>query len=139
MASASYNVTVQVASTAGGTYTTMGGVNDVSLSLGRTLVDVSEMNGSDDFTKRLAALKDTPITVSGFYDPADTAFGHLRSNFDDPASNQAHVKIFTDGTTRSVGFQVQVLVESLEISASADGAQELSVNLQSAGDLSFLP
>lgn len=137
MALASFNTSIAISATDGGTYTVMTGINDISISLGRTLVDVSDMTGSAtaDFTKRLAALKDIPITVSGFYDSTDTAFGHLKNNFDDPVSNGLFVKIFTSG---SVGFKVQCLVESLEVSASADGAQELTVNLQSTGDLSFL-
>jgi predicted secreted protein len=138
MATASYNAQVQMNSGGGG-YSVLAGVNSVSISLGRTLVDVSAMNGSDDFTKRLAALKDFPITISGFYNVSDTAYGHVKTAFTTPATTLG-VKVFMDGTLGAglAGFSVTCLVESIEISASVDGAQEISINLQSNSDVAFI-
>ena len=136
MAVASYTTRFQVADTVGGTYSTMGGVNDVSITIGRTLIDTSDMDGSSDYTKRIAALKDIPISVSGFYG-ADTAFLHLRDNFTSPTANDVFVKVLT-GSGPDVGFQVQCMVESIDISASVDGAQEVSISLQSTGDLTLI-
>ena len=137
-ATASYLSEVQC-NISGGAFSQLAGVNNVSISLGRTLVDVSVMNATDDFTKRLAALKDFPITISGFFEPTDTAYGHIKSAFTTP-SNALVVKVIFDGTkgAGSQGFQVTALVESIEISAAVDGAQEVSISLQSNSDVSFL-
>jgi predicted secreted protein len=123
----------------GGGFSGLAGVNDVSVSLSKNLVDVSVMNASDDFTKRLATLSDFPISISGFFEPTDTAYGHFKSAFVDPALPVV-VKVFFDGTKAagSQGFQVTVLVESIDISASVDGAQEVSISLQSNSNVSFL-
>ncbi len=137
-ATASYLAEVQC-NISGGGFSTLAGVNDVSISLGRTLVDVSTMNASDDHTKRLAALKDFPISVSGFFEPTDTAYGHIKSAFVD-ASLPLVVKVIFDGTkgAGSQGFQVTALVESIDVSASVDGAQEVSISLQSNSDVTLL-
>jgi predicted secreted protein len=136
-ATASYLGEVQVNS--GGGFNALAGVNDVSISLSRNLVDVSVMNASDDFTKRLATLKDFPITISGFFEPLDTAYQSIKTAFTTPATTLT-VKVIPDGTKAvgSQGFQVTALVESIEISASVDGAQEVSISLQSNSDVSFL-
>ena len=138
MATASYIADVQT-NISGGGYSILAGVNNVTISLGRTLVDVSAMNGTDDFTKRLAALKDFPITVSGFFEPTATAYTNIKSAFTN-AALPLIVKIQFDGSNGagSRGFQVTCLVESIEVSASVDCAQEVSINLQSNSDVSFL-
>ncbi len=66
-ATASYNGKVR-ANISGGGFSDLAGVNDVSVSLSRNLVDVSVMDASSDFIKRLATLKDFPISISGFFD-----------------------------------------------------------------------
>jgi len=137
-ATASYLAEVQC-NISGGSFSTLAGVNDVSVSISRTLVDVSVMNATDDFTKRLAALKDFPISVSGFFEPTDTAYGHIQSAFVDSALPLV-VKVFFDGTKAATkrGFQVTCLVESIEVSASVDGAQEVSISLQSNSNVTLL-
>jgi len=136
-ATASFLGEVQVNS--GGGFNALAGVNDMSISLGRTLVDVSVMNASDDFTKRLAALKDFPISISGFFEPTDTAYLSLQTKFTTPATTLT-VKVVFDGTKAATkqGFSVECLVESIDINASVDGAQEVSISLQSTSDVTFL-
>lgn len=123
----------------GGSFSTLAGVNDMSISLGRTLVDVSTMNATDDHIKRLGALKDFPITLSGFFEPADTAYGHIQSAFID-SSLPLIVKVQFDATksANERGFQVTCLVETIDISAAVDGAQEVSISLQSNSDVTLL-
>ncbi len=137
-ATASYLAQVQV-NISGGGFSSLAGVNDVSISLSRNLVDVSTMNASDDFIKRLATLKDFPISISGFFEPTDTAYGHLQSAFIDP-SLPIVIKVQFDGTKAATkrGFQVTALVESIDVSASVDGAQEVSISLQSNSDVTLL-
>ena len=137
-ATASYKGKVR-ANISGGGYSDLAGVNDVSVSLSRNLVDVSVMNASDDFTKRLATLTDFPISISGFWEPTDTAYGHFKSAFTNPAL-PIIVQVYFDGSlgAGSQGFQVTVLVESIDISASVDGAQEVSISCQSNSTVTFL-
>ncbi len=137
-ATASYKGKVR-ANISGGGFSDLAGVNDVSVSLSKNLVDVSVMNASDDFTKRLATLSDFPISISGFFEPLDTAYGHFKNAFVNPAL-PVQVQVYFDGSKAagSQGFQVTALVESIDISASVDGAQEVSISLQSNSNVSFL-
>lgn len=110
---------------------TLNGINDISLGLNKTLVDISAMNGTNDFTKRLAALKDFPVSVSGFFDPADPAYVYLQADFT-TGSDQVQCKVYY---TNAAGFSVDVIVESIDFSASVDGAMEVSISLQSNSDV----
>ena len=137
-ATAAYKGKVR-ANISGGGFSDLAGVNDVSISLSKNLVDVSTMNASDDFIKRLATLSDFPISISGFFEPLDTAYGHFKNAFVNPAL-PVICQVYFDGSKAagSQGFQVTVLVESIDISASVDGAQEVSISLQSNSNVSFL-
>jgi predicted secreted protein len=137
MATAAYNFKV-LTGTGGGAGTpsaTLAGVNDASITVGGTLIDVSAMDGTSDFVKRIRGLKDFPMTISGFFNPADAAYTHIKANF-------------VSGTTLGIKFDysggasfqcVDMMVESIEVSASVDGAQEVSISLQSNATLSFAP
>lgn len=128
MATASFNCTIST-TTGGGAFpgTTTQGVNDVSFNLSRNLIDVSQMDGASGFVKRLAALKDFPVTISGFFLPNDTSYGHMKANF--VSGTQLGVQIdFSGGDKLSLA---DALVESIDISASVDGAQEVSITIQS--------
>ena len=129
MATAAYISKVQF-NLAGGGYHTLSGINDISFGLNKSLVDISEMNGSSDFTQRIAALKDFPISVSGFFDPADAAYVYLQAQF-----VTGGVLLCDVYYTAAAGFRVTVLVESIDFSASVDGAMEVSVSLQSNSDM----
>jgi predicted secreted protein len=126
---ASYVSKVQL-NLAGGGYQTLNGINDISFGLNKTLVDISAMNGADDHTARLAALKDFPITVSGFFDPADAAYVYAQTQF--VSGGSMLVDIYY---TNSTGFRVTAIVESIDFSASVDGAMEVSITMQSNSDV----
>lgn len=111
---------------------TLGGINDISLGLNSSLVDISAMDGSSDYTKRLRALKDFPVSVSGFFDPADLAYIQLQADFT-AGSDTVACKVYYTG---AAGFEVNVIVESIDFSASVDGAMEISISLQSNGGIS---
>ncbi len=110
---------------------TLNGINDISFGLNKTLVDISAMNGSNDHIARLAALKDFPLSVSGFFDPADPAYVYLQADFT-AGSDTLSCKVYY---TNAAGFEIYAIVESIDFSASVDGAMEVSVNLQSNSDL----
>ena len=111
---------------------TLNGINDISIGLNSTLVDISAMDGSSDFTKRLRALKDFPLTVSGFFDPADAAYVYLQADFT-AGSDALSCKVYYTG---AAGFEIYAIVESIDFSASVDGAMEVSISLQSNGNIS---
>lgn len=138
MAVAAYNGSVRVRGGGAGSYAILAGVNDVSISLSRNLIDVSQIDGSSDFTKRLGGLKDFPITISGFFDATDTAYGHLKANF--VSGTQIDIQVYFDPTlgAGNTGFEcASCLVESMEFSASVDGAQEASFTIQSNATIAF--
>ena len=134
MATAAYVSKVTFNRNAGG-HETLGGINDLSIGLNKTLVDVSAMNGADDFTKRIAALKDFPITVSGFFDPADAAYVYLQADFVSGSATLLECKVYY-GASPAAGFTLtDMRVESIDFSASVDGAMEVSISLQSNCDI----
>ncbi|QDP63945.1 MAG: hypothetical protein Unbinned3992contig1000_59 [Prokaryotic dsDNA virus sp.] len=117
---------------AGGGEQTLGGVNDISFGLNKTLVDISAMDGTSDHVARLAALKDFPLSVSGFFDPSDAAYVYLQTQF--TTGGTLVMKLYY---TNAAGFTLtSVLVESIDFSASVDGAMEVSVSMQSNADVS---
>ena len=116
---------------AGGGELTLNGINDISFGLNKTLVDISAMNGSNDHVARLAALKDFPLSVSGFFDPADPAYVYLQTQF--VSGGTMVMKLYY---TAGAGFEMaSVIVESIDFSASVDGAMEVSVSMQSNSDV----
>ena len=127
--SASFVSKVQLNLAGGGAHT-LNGINDISFGLNKTLVDISGMDGTSDHIARLAALKDFPITVSGFFDPADAAYVYAQTQFVSGGSMLVDVY-----TTNSNGFRVTAIVESIDFSASVDGAMEVSISMQSNSDL----
>ena len=136
MATAAYNFKVLTDTAAAGAYaTTLAGVNDASITVGGNLIDVSAMNGTNDFIQRIRGLKDFPMTISGFFNPADTAYGHIKANF--TSGTQLGIKFDYSG---GASFLVSnVMVESIEVSASVDGAQEVSISLQSNATIVIAP
>ena len=132
MATAAYVSKVTFNRNTGG-HQTLGGINDLSIGLNKTLVDVSAMNGASDFTKRIAALKDFPVTVSGFFDVADAAYVYLQADFVSGSATLLECKVYYGAAT---GFTLtDMRVESIDFSASVDGAMEVSISLQSNCDI----
>jgi predicted secreted protein len=132
MATAAYNTIVKTATGGGGFGTTLQGVNNVSVSMSRNLVDVTQLDGTKTFVQRLATLKDGPLTLSGFFLPTDTAYGHIKANF--VSGTQLGIELSWDAVPNKVTC-TNYQVESIEISATPDGAQEVSISLQSNADI----
>lgn len=132
MATASYVGKFTVDRNGGGEQT-LGGINNISIGLNKTLVDVSSMNGTDDHVKRLAALKDFPITVSGFFDASDAAYTYLKDDFVSGSTSLTCKVYYAAGG----GFDVDGVVESIDFSASVDGAMEVSITIQSNDDVNI--
>ena len=92
------------------------------------LADILEITQfGDDYKKRMVGLKDSNVSLSGNYDPADTNGQLVLEPGDD-----VWVALFPQGTSES-GTQIKMIVESFEQSASVDGKQEFSSSLQGNG------
>jgi len=126
MALAGKDVVVKYKTSEAGPANPIGGVNNVSLSDGRSNIDVTAFGAKD--MERIAGLMDHPITVSGFYDGADPGQQAIRDNYVN--GTDLWIQLLPDGVT---GFEVKVLVSSFEISASVDGAVEFNAELESTG------
>lgn len=98
-------------------------LNDATMSSEADNQDISTF--SSEYVRRLQGLKDNTFSLGGFYNATD-ADGQMaiRSAWAD--DTPLHVRFLPDGTT---GFQQEVKVASFEVSASADGVVELSIDL----------
>lgn len=132
MATAAFNTVVSVKTGGAGSFATLEGVNSASFTFGKNIVDVSTLTGATgNFRKRLGTIRDFPISLSGFFLPGDTGYTRILAEW--TAGTQTEVKFdFSGGTT----YTCQVVVESIEISATPDGAQEVSISLQSTSNVS---
>ena len=114
--------------------TTGAKINGVNSSTYNRLAEILETTQfGDDYKKRMAGLKDTSVSLSGNYDPDDTA-GQL----DLEPGDFVYVGIYPEGTG-TTGKQAPMVIESFEQSSSADGKQEFSSSLSGNGAPETLP
>ncbi len=99
-------------------------INGVDNSTFNKLADILEITQfGDAYKKRIAGLKDTNISISGNYDPADA--GQLLLE----PGDLIYVGVYPQGTAVA-GTQAQFIVESFEQTATVDGKQTFSCSLQ---------
>lgn len=130
MALAARNLVVKVGSSENGSFNTVADLKEASMSQSGNNQDVSTFGS--DWIKRIQGLKDATYSLSGFYNGGDTnGQKALRDAWlgDDPI----FVQFLPDGTT---GFKQAVKVSSYEVSASVDGVQEVSIELEGDGPIS---
>jgi len=114
--------------------TTGAKINGVNSSTYNRLAEILEITQfGDDYKKRMAGLKDTSVSLSGNYDPSDTA-GQL----DLEPGDSVYIGIYPEGTG-TAGKQAPMVVENFEQSSSADGKQEFSSSLVGNGAPETLP
>jgi len=107
------------------------GVNSSTYNRMAEILEITQFG--DDYKKRMAGLKDTSVSLSGNYDPDDTA-GQL----DLEPGDFVYVGIYPEGTG-TTGKQAPMVIESFEQSSSADGKQEFSSSLSGNGAPETLP
>jgi len=128
MALPGYNVTVSVSTAAtGGTYSGFDGIMDFSLSDGRDVLETTDFAGTSLKT-RIVGLRDLSASLSGQLEAADTAYAKVKAAYN--AGNPIGLQITRDGTN---GLVMEMVVESIERSASVDGLVEVSISLQHSG------
>lgn len=121
-ATAGFNATIEV-SADDSTYNSIGIANQASGTLQRAMLEVTQFG--DSAIDRIYGLKDTPISVSGHYDAADT--GQAAINSANINGTQLYVRFLADGTN---GFKVLCLVESVAISAGVSDTATFDISFQ---------
>jgi predicted secreted protein len=124
---------IQVATTSGGTYNTVVGMNDASMSIDGDNQDITAFG--DSYIARIQGLKDVSYSLSGYFDATDTT-GQIRIRTALLNDSELHVKFLPDGTN---GFRQQVRVSSFEMSGSVDGIVEVSIELEGTGAIAAVP
>jgi predicted secreted protein len=127
MAISGKNMVVKVATAAAGTYSTVAEIKEASMSQAGNNQDVSTFDS--DWIVRMQGLKDATYSLSGFYNSTDTN-GQVAIRNSWLNDTPLFVQFLPNGTA---GFRQEVRVSSYEVSASADGAQEVSIELEGAG------
>lgn len=130
MALAGKDLVVQVSTASDGTYNTIADLNSATMTHAGNTIDISEMGV--DYVQRIMGLKDCTYSLGGFYDPTDTT-GQVRIRNAWLNDTALYVAFLPDGST---GFKQEVKVSNFEISASADGAVEVSIDLEGSGAVS---
>jgi hypothetical protein len=136
MATAAHNISIEFHTSAGGGGSAITGMNDVSMSFNGDILDTTAFDGGA-FRTKIHGLRDFGVSVSGDYDSTDAAYALIKANFLDSASNNlfSRVSFQPTGGAGNVGFEVQCLCESFEISAAVDGKVEVSFTLTSISDV----
>lgn len=114
-----------------------GGFSDASatsgaLSHGGDIIDDTEMATNAGFRTRLYGLRDHSITLSGIYDPTNTAVADMRAAW--LGKTNVDAQYLPDGSTPN-GFEASYVVESFNISGDISGAETFDITLQGDGAL----
>lgn len=111
------------------TYNQVAELNDGTQTIDGTNIDITEFG--DDWINRIQGLKDGTYSLSGFYAPSDTD-GQVAIRDALINDTTLYVQFLHDGTN---GFQQEVKVATFEVSASVDGAVEVSIDLEGTGTI----
>lgn len=109
-----------------GSYSEVDDLNDATMTIDGDNQDISKFGVN--WMRRLQGLKDGSFSLSGFYDPADTN-GQVVIREALLNDTQLFIQFIVDDTGPT-GFQQEVKVSSFEVSASVDGVQEVSIDLE---------
>ena len=125
---AGYNVTIKVGNSSSPTDEATG-INNVSMTDTRTMLDITSFENNGGAMERLAGLRDVSVTLSGFLN-GDTEQVLLQDNH--ASGTLTYVLVEFDGTG-APSLEVPCLVESIDYSAAVDGTVDVTYNLVSAG------
>lgn len=128
------SVVVKVSATAMGTYTQTCTLNDVTFTIEGDNLDVTTF--CNTYMNRIQGLKDTSFNMGGFYDPTDTNGQVVILNALLNSQGVIFIQFLPDGTN---GWQLALLVSSFEISATADGFVEVSIDFEGTGAITAVP
>ena len=125
---AGFNVTIKIGSSPSpGASDEITGINNVSLTDNRNMLDVTSFEGNGGAMERLAGLRDVSLTLSGFLN-SDAEQVLLQTSHGTGATVYALVEF--DGAD-APSLEVPSLVESIDYSAAVDGTVDVTFNLVS--------
>lgn len=128
MALAGHGLSLSV-STDGTNFDSINGIKNISLSDGADMIEITDFADSN-LKRRIRALRDYSASMDGELEVASNGYKKVRQTFEQ--GNVLYVKILFDGTN---GLTLTMLVESIERSASVDGAVQVSISLQHEGSV----
>ena len=129
MVLAAHPLVLSVATSVGGSYAEIDGINSVSFGPNRTMLETTDFKDTSAAKTRMSGLKDGVSRLGGDYESTDTTGQNvLRTAEDDGTS--VFVKFLWDGST---GHRVECKVESYEISGEVDGKVQVTYNLTFTG------
>ena len=111
---------IKIATTAEGAGTKINGVDNSTFNRLCDILEITQFG--DSYKNRMAGLKDTSISISGNFDPADTN-GQLVLE----PGDFVWVQVLPNGST---GKKVKMIVENFEHGASVNDKQTFSSSLQ---------
>lgn len=129
---AAHNAVISIATTVGGTYSTLSGAKSASFPRDTDMLDTTAFDDGADRTF-IPGLRNGTLDLSGRYESADTAYGHIKDAFDNQTS--IFVKWLPNGTA---GFRAEYYVQSLSIDGEVDGLVEVSITLQKTGAVTVI-
>lgn len=132
MAIAGKNPVVQVSTATGGTYTTIGTINNFTVNIAGENLDVTAFSTSAPaYHSRIQGLKDISWDVSGFYFSTDsngqTALRTALVN-----DSNLFARVLLDGTTSNLILQ-EIKISAYNWSASVDGTVDFSASMEGTG------
>lgn len=121
---AAKSLKIKVGTTSTGPWTDVADLNEATMTNEADNQDISTF--SAQYVKRMQGLKDGSYEISGYYN-MDAAAGQKAIRDALINDTKLYVQFLPDGTT---GFQQEVKVSSFEVSGSADGVLEVSIELE---------
>ena len=100
------------------------GIKSFSVSNDNELLDETDFADTSGFRKRFQGLQDGTISISGDYEPSDTAQAAIRAA--KTAGTTVTIELLYDGTS---GDSVVCHVENFQINAEVGGIVEFSASL----------
>jgi hypothetical protein len=104
-------------------------LKDANLASKAASIDVSQFG--DSFMERILGLKDTSLTLSGFWEPDDTT-GQIVIRDSWLADSDLYIAVAFDGTN---GFSSKYVCSTFGIQATVAGSTDLSITVDSTGPL----
>ena len=112
--------------------TTLGGINEASITLNGETIDVTTFL-SGGFVKKIRGLTSADLSLSGFTIPSDTEQVELITAF--LAGDDVTLQVLFDGT---VGYEGDFLSSSIDQGSTVSGEVTFSVSLESNGAITVI-
>lgn len=131
---AGYLNKIKHATTLGGSYTAVAGLNDVSVSRNGEKYDISAYADNDGFRRFCAGLKTLEVTGSGSYLVGDTQQDAIRTAHMNGTTT--FLQVLYDGTN---GFKGEFLVDSFDVKPPMNDRVQFSFKASMTGAPTTVP